>query len=332
MKKSLGKTGTEEFTSKTLTIASLFSGVGGWEFAAHNLGMRSLWAVELVPWICDAFELNHGFRPIEQDALTVDFSNLENIDILCASPPCQAFSSSGKQARKTKGTTNTSVSNTDVGMAVVYAARALLPSYVFLENAPAYQHSKVFKTILTELKALGYTVTFKVLNAKNYGVAQSRKRLIMIASLLKEPYSFPNEVKPNLGWASVVQDIISNGELSKGKLAFWQFQGLTANPPSSYPVLVCGGNPNRNTNGYLVHKHSTEPSWTLQLSKNTSGTKVVLADQTVYECSPKFLARLQSFPDKTVWPKEKTKTIHLIGNSIPPLFAEKLLKEATVNQ
>lgn len=325
MKQSSEKIGTEESTSnKTLTVASLFSGIGGWEFAAKSLGMAPLWSVEIVPWICEAFEANHKHKPIQQDALTVDYNGLAGPDILCASPPCQAFTSSGKQARKVKGTANNNVSNTDVGMAVVYAARALLPSYIFVENAPAYKHSTVFKTIVFELGKLGYTVTFKVLNAKNYGVAQSRKRLIMIASL-KQPYTFPTE-SISLGWLSAVQDIISNGELRPGTLAPWQQKGLLANVPTSFPVLVCGGNPSRNANGYLVHKHPNEPSWTLQLAPNTGTTRVVLQDQSVYDCSVKFLARLQSFSDNTVWPNEKTKAIHLIGNSIPPTFATELLK------
>lgn len=130
-----------------------------------------------IPYICNDIrnvypeELIHDY-PILRD-------NNELLMVGCA--PCQPFS---KQRRS-------EVEHVALNLLDEFGrlVRGILPAHVLIENVPGIENSghAVFERFLLLLQDLGYDYVYGVLNAKNFGVPQNRKRLILIASRLFEP-------------------------------------------------------------------------------------------------------------------------------------------------
>jgi len=113
--------------------------------------------------------------------------NLPKFDFLCAGFPCQSFSSMGKQ----KGLD-------DERGALFFDIAALLhairPKYFLLENVKrllTIDNKKTFKLIISVLQSEGYDVSWWVLDSKDYGVPQTRRRVFIYGSLKKDKLSFP---------------------------------------------------------------------------------------------------------------------------------------------
>lgn len=293
------------------TIASLFSGGGGWEVGASFVGLRPVWAVEHRRDVADIYEANHLHTVTVEDALAVDYSRLERPDVLVASPPCQAYS--------TARTSSTPRDDDEVGIALVTAAQALKPNHILLENVYKYQKAPIFLKIKDGLRKLGYNVDERLVESTDFGVPQSRRRLIMRASLQDLPVF---RMSPNgATWYSVIKDLIPS--LKKTELAGWQKDKI----------------PEGNTDWLLVHgacagaghsqitRPSSEPSWTITASNRSMGAwKILSPDGTAYQPTPRVMARWQTFPDQFILPTNKELACTVVGQSVPPSLAHNLLK------
>lgn len=314
------------------TLGSLFSGGGGWDAGAIEVGIDPVFAVEYEPWIAKWHAQVFGEHVWQSSVADVDYGTVARtvgrVDILVSSPPCQSTSASGK-AWKTRRTRSGLVDprevvcDPEVGIHTLDAVDGLSPRVVLLENNAGYETSRVFRRIKSGLVERGYYVDYDVLYAQDYGVPSGRERLILRASLDPLP-PWPRK-KPQRSWLSAIADLIPS--MPADTLAPWQTKGLAANPPPpGVPLLIAGGNPSRNKRGYVVHRGPDEPAWATQLSKNTSGMRVIDARGVVRRLSARGIARLQGFPDR--YPIEglpRAKAIHVLGNSVPPLMASALL-------
>lgn len=117
-------------------------------------------------WFCD-------------DARAIETGGMPGFDLLCAGFPCQAFSIAGKRGgfADARGTLFFEIAR------LVEAGR---PAYFLLENVPgllSHDKGRTFHTILSTLWELGYHVEWKVLNSKDFGVPQSRKRVYIVGYL-----------------------------------------------------------------------------------------------------------------------------------------------------
>ena len=79
------------------TCVELFSGAGGASLGLRNAGFRSVCQVEWVPDACATLRAAGFTDVVEGDVRKVEFAGLGPVDLLWASPPCQAFSTSGKR-------------------------------------------------------------------------------------------------------------------------------------------------------------------------------------------------------------------------------------------
>lgn len=320
-------------TTTTTTMDSMFSGGGGWDAGARMLGIKPVFAIEYEPWIARWHARVFGEHVIEGDVATVDYRVLGrkvgHVDILVSSPPCQATSLSGKRAatiRAERGIERDkdTVCDPKVGIYTLDAVDAVTPRVVFVENNEGYEKSEAFRTITAGLRERGYEVDYRVLDAADYGVPSGRRRLIVRASKGPLP-PWPAKVARTTGWWEAISDLVESMPLDK--LAPWQKKGLEDNPPpaDAGPLLIAGGNPTRTKRGYLVYKTAKERAWATQLAPNTSGMRLIV-DGVVRRLSPRALARIQGFPDD--YPLdglERGKAIHILGNSVPPALAARLI-------
>lgn len=186
-------------------IYDLFAGPGGWDEAASQIGLRPL-GIEYEPNAC-ATAVAAGHRRKQIDVRRLDPSKQAGMEMLIASPPCQSFSSTGRglaaramryifaaidqitEGRRIEGVRSELDSRTfDPNASLVVEPMHWIvnarPVRVALEQVPPV--APIWSHMATRLESLGYSVDYDILDASWFGVPQSRRRAILVASLARE--------------------------------------------------------------------------------------------------------------------------------------------------
>ena len=160
----------------------MFSGIGGFRSGLERIGgFECIGHCEIDKYANQAY--NAIYEPkgelFYEDARTINPYELPDIELICAGFPCQAFSIAGKRRGfdDARGT---------LFFEIARIAAVKRPSFLLLENVPgllSHDGGWTFATILLTLSELGYDVTWQVLNSKDFGVPQSRKRVYIIGFL-----------------------------------------------------------------------------------------------------------------------------------------------------
>lgn len=180
-----------------LTVASLFAGAGGSSTGYRMAGYRVAWASEFVPAAQDSYRANmrpgtvldcRDVRDVQPaEILAAAGLAKDELDVLDGSPPCQAFSTAGKRA-KGWGQDKTyehgaKQRNEDLFREYVRILRGLMPRAFVAENVSGLVKGVAkgfFLEILADLKASGYRVEARLLDAQWLGVPQQRSRVIFV--------------------------------------------------------------------------------------------------------------------------------------------------------
>lgn len=200
------------------TIATMLSGGEGVGVGARAAGLRHLWGVEADARIASVAQAN-GFHAIIARIQDVDPSTLAVPDVLHASPECQRAS----QARQADEGGRESPLDIEIGNSVCDYLRVLRPRIFTLENVWGYRDFTAFQGICATLSALGYFYHYANVNAADFGVPQTRRRLILRAvrgGLLPQ---LPAP-EPWIGWYQAIEDLIPG--LPESQFAPWQLKRL----------------------------------------------------------------------------------------------------------
>lgn len=161
----------------------MFSGIGGFRAGLERAGgFTCAGHCEIDKHADKAYRAAHNIKESEvfyDDATTIDPGTMPDFDLLCGGFPCQAFSIAGKRKgfEDARGT---------LFFEIARVARAKRPAYLLLENVPgllSHDGGRTFAAILDTLCGLGYSVEWQVLNSKDFGVPQSRRRVYIIGYL-----------------------------------------------------------------------------------------------------------------------------------------------------
>lgn len=155
----------------------LFAGIGGFRKGFEDAGFKCVFTSEMNLQCQQVYEINFGEKPFG-DITKINPSDIPNFDILLGGFPCQPFSISGKKMgfEDTRGT---------LFFDICQIIDEKKPSVVVLENVKHLIHhdkGRTFDTILRALMSLGYNVTHKILNAKDFGLPQNRERIFIVAT------------------------------------------------------------------------------------------------------------------------------------------------------
>lgn len=198
-----------------IRFIDLFAGIGGirkgFELACHARGLNTkcVFTSEIKPYAISVLKQNHPNEEIHGDITVISEKDIPDFDFLLAGFPCQAFSSAGKRLgfEDTRGT---------LFFDVARIIKTKKPMGFILENVeglvnhdkekPADKIGKTLQVILDTLNELGYKVAWKVLNAKEFGVPQERKRIYITGTLRDTPILENFLVKK-----SVVSDVLERG-------------------------------------------------------------------------------------------------------------------------
>ncbi len=176
--------------NKTLRVAELFAGVGGFRLGLEKSNFKVIWSNQWEP----STKMQHASLVYEarfgkenhsnQDIATVSTDKIPDHDLLCGGFPCQDYSvattlHNSKGLKGKKGVLWWSIHR-------ILEEKKNKPKYLFLENvdrllkSPAKQRGRDFAVMLQSLNDLGYAVEWRVINAAEYGMPQRRRRVFFI--------------------------------------------------------------------------------------------------------------------------------------------------------
>lgn len=191
-----------------MKILSLFSGAGGLDLGFKKAGFNIVMANEYDKTIWETFKINHpDTYLIEGDIRKISPEDLPNqIDGIIGGPPCQSWSEAGslKGIEDERG---------KLFYDYIRILKIKKPLFFLAENVSgmlANRHSEAVKNILSMFEESGYDVSITLVNAKDYGVAQERKRVFYIGFRkdLKINFTFPEGSTKSDSKKITLQDVI----------------------------------------------------------------------------------------------------------------------------
>lgn len=171
----------------------LFSGAGGMSLGAKAAGIDIKVAVELDKHAAATYKANHADTQLIVD----DIRNVRNFEIkrknqplvIFGGPPCQGFSTSNQRTRSSQNEKNWLFKE------FVRIVRTVKPEWVVFENVKGLletEKGKFLEQIVNSFTDLGYTVTYGLLKASDFGVPQHRSRFFLVGSLHDSKAALPN--------------------------------------------------------------------------------------------------------------------------------------------
>ena len=191
-----------------LRVFEAFAGYGSQSLALRNIGVEhEVVAIsEIDKYVLQAYYAMHDKNiPNLGDISKIKVEDIPEHDLFTYSFPCQDISVAGKRGGIAEGETRSGL---------LYECKRIIehcrPKYLLMENVKNLVGKKFkphFDEWLTYLETLGYTNYWDVLNAKDYGIPQNRKR-VFVVSILGEhkPYEFPKVIEPSINLKDILED------------------------------------------------------------------------------------------------------------------------------
>ena len=342
--------------NKNLNVVDLFSGCGGLSLGFQMAGYNIKGMIDFDEDSLETAKANN----LADHYLNIDLFNknwlddltkkitLKEIDIVVAGPPCQGFSLTGPRKLDDK--------RNQLYRSVFELVQKAKPKAFLIENvkgmATLYK-GKVKEDIVEQFSSLGYKVSTKILNSKNFGVPQSRERLFYIG-LIDKSFNFPSllfeegeyvtcrealDDLPSLENLEEVFTYSSNESSDYQKLIKNGSKELKNHQPTRHTSEVIsvikqvpeGGNhkdlppgvgESRKFNEAWTRYDGNKPSRTIDTGHRNHFHYEYHRVPTVREN-----CRLQSFPDTFEVCGSKTSQNKQIGNAVPVLLAKILAEE-----
>lgn len=282
----------------------LFAGIGGTRLALESVGGKCVFSSEIDKDAVKTYFANFGDVPFG-DILQVTPKEIPSFDLLCAGFPCQPFSSIGRREGFLHATQGTMFHE------VLRIARAKKPKVLLLENVPGlvtHEHGKTLTTIILSLEAEGYRITYKILDAADFGVPQRRKRFYLVAmreDLVRPFYSFnwpsSSGTKPSL--EGIIESGVEGYEISK------HLQRTYINKAADgRPQVITRENASSEIAGTLVASyHKIQRLTGTFVADGPTGLRLL----TIEECKA-----IMGFPSEFVLPVSRTQAYRQLGNSV----------------
>lgn len=319
---------------KRLKFIDLFAGIGGFRMGMERNGFECVYSCENNEHACEVYECNYNENPMG-DITKINPDDLPDFDVLCAGFPCQTFSICGKQQGfhdTTRGT---------LFFDICRILEKKKPAAFILENVQHLEkHDKgnTLYVMMQALNELGYSVTYKVLNAKNFGVPQNRERILIVGSRDGKIFDFDKlELKPV---DRMVPFLDSEGEFEYLEPNDYTILSEYKKQPKSGLVFIGYRNKKIRTVGVRpgtehlsrVHKqpnriYSAEGVHPTIASQEQSGRYWIYHNDKVRKLTINECFRFMGFPNDFKKPGLSSKLYERIGNSICVNMVEAVAKE-----
>lgn len=169
----------ETLIQNSVKTLSLFSGAGGLDIGAIQAGAKIIWANDMMKDACDSYSTNIGEHIYQGDInsyIPLLGQYRDKVDLVIGGPPCQGFSVAGKMDEDDE--------RSKLIWSYIKVIETVKPKAFIMENVKALgtleRWSSIRRKLLKEMKDLGYSVNFCILNASDYDVPQARERIFVI--------------------------------------------------------------------------------------------------------------------------------------------------------
>ena len=331
-----------------IAVLSLFSGAGGLDLGFHLEGFKIKACVEIDADACKTLESNkHKYLSKDTTIYCNDITELDpyiiknsigKIDFMIGGPPCQSFSAAGRRAGGVYGIHDTR------GSLFWYYAKFLKvfnPKGFLFENVKGIlqaNKSEDWNIIQKSFKELGYNLSYRVLDAADFGTPQHRERLILVGWVSENPFKFP---KPVFGPHST-----NKTPYITPRIAFSDIDDPHENVPiysGKYGHLLADIPPGLNYSFYTERMGHPEPlfAWRSRFSgflyklDPDEPSKTLVAQQGKYDgpfhwrnrkLNIDELIRIQGFPIDYKFFGSRLSIEKQIGNSVAPKLSQYLAK------
>lgn len=300
------------------TVISTFAGCGGSSLGYSMAGFREALAVEWEQNAADTFRLNFPHVPLYhgdiaklsvEECLRLAGVAPGELDVFDGSPPCQGFSTAGKREMGDQ--------RNQLFREFVRLLSGLRPRAFVMENVSGMVKGDfkiIFAEILRTLKACGYRVKVRLLNAMYFGVPQSRERMIFVGVRddlgvdPSHPSGWSEPVPVGVAWRGI-DSAHHAPKASPLKRARWAETQVGSNHALRFS---------------LARLSMDRPSPTVQ--KTASGSAGLMHQNEPRDLSREELARAGSFPDAFRFVGSWADSLGRIGNSVPPLLTRSVAR------
>lgn len=290
------------------SVASFFSGIGGLDLGLERAGFNIVFQCEVNRFCREILSQHWPSLPIDQDIRKLDEADVPEADVWAAGFPCQDLSLARMGPRSgLRG------SQSGLFHDFMRLVRGRSPRAIILENVHGLLSShggRDFAIVLKALDELGYGVAWRVLNSKDFGVPQQRRRVYIVAIHRDARSAAEVLFEPERGSGDSQAD--GSNEANSTSL-FQTIIGDSLKGPLVKSIAHCI---------YAESARHTGTDW--------SRNYVWYPDGRVRRFTPNEVERVQGFPEDWTLPKEATSgqadkidslRYHAIGNSVTPPVA-----------
>lgn len=332
-------------------VLDLFCGAGGLSYGFEKAGFNVILGIDNDAAALKTFEANHsGAKSICGDITELNYDNDIKavigdtpIDVIIGGPPCQGFSLSGPR--------NFDDPRNKLYLSYIRLVDEIKPRAFVIENVPglvALFGGEIKDNIIKRFSDMGYSVKYKILCADDYGVPQTRKRVVFVGVKEENRFEYPSPLSYKVTCEMALSDLnpltdsLGEEEQEYYTEASNDFQKLMRKDSTSvfnhiaashsekvkkiislvpdgcnYKSLPDEYRDSRNFHVAWTRFNSKKPAPTIDTGHRHHFHYKYNRVPTVREC-----ARLQSFPDSFHFIGNKTEQFRQVGNAVPPLMAE----------
>lgn len=284
-----------------LRIIDLFAGIGGIRRGFEDENTKCVFSSEWDKFAQKTYQANYGEIPAG-DITVIEASEIPEHDVLLGGFPCQPFSKIGKREgfeHPTQGS---------LFFDILRILQYHQPDMFLLENVPGLltnDGGKTFAVIQESLEEVGYNLFYEVLDAQDFGLAQVRKRIIMVGfhkSTGVDHFKFPKgDPKQRVPVGSILENDPKGYTISKHLQENYLFKKDDGNPQ-------------------IIDKDSIEQAKTLVSTyhkiQRLTGTFVKGGETGLRLLSELECKRLMGYPDDFIIPVSRTQMYRQMGNSV----------------
>lgn len=291
------------------SVVSMFSGCGGMDLGFTggfcvfgreypSLPFDIVWANDINEKACETYRMNLGHE-IRCGSVWDEIDSLpERADVLIGGFPCQDISVNGK---------GEGVNGRRSGLyrAMVEAIRRTRPRIFVAENVKGLlmRHNRSsLEIVLADFKALGYTVSYRLYQAADYGVPQSRERVLIVGTSPEQGHFIPPAPERSEANRITAKEALSDLEaLEEDEAINHIWSRANVSPDQGNRRLV-----------------AERPAYTIRAECHGN---IQYHYSLPRRISMREAARIQSFPDNFIFHAKLRETERQIGNAVPPVLA-----------
>ncbi len=317
-----------------MNLVSFFAGAGGLDLGFQKAGFNVIWANEYDREIWETYEKNHPYTELDRRSI-MEIQDIEvpECDGIIGGPPCQSWSEAGslRGINDKRG---------QLFYDFIRILEAKQPKFFLAENVSGMllpRHKEALANIKEMFKNAGYELSFKLLNAADFGVPQDRKRVFFVGirKNLSFKFQFPKPLKNKITLEEVINDLkdsavpakegnktnkencnVNNHEfmiggfssifMSRNRVRSWDEQSFT---------IQAGGR------HAPIHPQAPKMKFIEQNKREfVEGKEHLYRRLSVREC-----ARIQTFPDDfCFYYTHISAGYKMIGNAVPVTLAQRV--------